>query len=83
MTIGGLRPILSESQPNSTNQNMLNKAATPIIARAAVSSIRSEFCRKIERLELGGVPDHGEPGGDAEQGDQDHLGPLPAAEALA
>jgi MFS family permease len=44
--IGGLRPILSDSQPNRMYLNRLNTAPRPTISRAAVSSMRSAFWRK-------------------------------------
>ena len=55
------------------NQNRLNSAATPIDQPRGRLLDPQRVLQEIERLELGRVPDHGQPGGDPEQGDQDHL----------
>ena len=79
----GLRPILSDSQPNKMKNGVpiASDAGDQDVGRGAVDLQR--LGQEEQRVELAAVPHHRLAGGAAEQREQRDLGVLPAAERLA
>ena len=78
----GLRPILSDSQPNTTKKMRAERQRDGDHDVDRLGVDLEHVLQEEQRVELAGIPHHGLAGGEAEQGEKRDPGVLPLAEGL-